>query len=291
MYPKDKYWSSLVTFLIENLPNGEAFIDPEVLLYEFPMVFPYQILKDINLSNYNIEYIVFHRHLYEDLTNDYLDFIQSNFKPVWGNYLFVVYKRNRSPKEKIKALKYILYTSILELNFNKYYKPMKEEKTGILITTYNRPDYLYQLLLSLVDRKEEILVVNDGSDFKFSIDYQKIKDKFSTVTYIDNPKNMGLVFSLNTGFSYFLSDPDLNWVHYFQDDVMIHDDFFITLDKVKNKKEYPIVTGLYREPHKILKKGVINEVDVYFLHSAPAQHILMHRQYLYNNLPIKTVAR
>ena len=43
---------------------------------------------------------------------------------------------------------------------------------------------------------------------------------------------------------------------------------------------------MYREPHKILKKGVINEVDVYFLHSAPAQHILMHKQYLYDNLPI-----
>ncbi len=283
MYPRNKYWNPLVKFLKKKLLENQIFIGPEVLLYEFPKVFPYQILKDINLDDYDFEYIVFHKKLPEDLTNDYLDLIREKYKPVWGNHLFVVYKKNRSTKERLKALKYALYTNI---NFKKYYKPEKEKKQGIFITTYNRPQFLRQLLKQIHNRPEEILVINDGSDEKFQTEYDQIKQEFPNISYIDNIKNMGLVFSMNTGYNYFLSDPDIEWIHYFQDDVVLRDDFFEVMDKVKDKKERPVITGIYREPHKIFKTSKINNIEVYFLKSAPAQHILMHRQYLQDNLPI-----
>ncbi len=283
MYPRNKYWEPLVKYLHKKNLDNQVFIGPEVLLYEFPKVFPYQILKDINLDDYDMEYIVFHKKLPEDLTNDFLDLIKEKYKPIWGNHLFVVYKKNRSKKEKLKAIKYAFYTNI---SFKKYYKPIKKEKQGIFITTYNRPHNLKQLLQQLSNRKEEILVINDGSDEKYNEEYQQIKNEFPNISYIDNIKNIGLVFSMNTGYNYFLSDPDVEWIHYFQDDIVLRDDFFEVIDKIKDKKQRPVLTGMHRDPHKIFDKKIVNDIEVYLLRSAPAHHILLHRQYLQDNLPI-----
>ncbi len=282
MYPKNKYWQPLVKFLKQQGLENEIFIGPEVLLYEFPKVFPYQILKNIRLSDYYFKFIVFHKKLPEDLTNEFLDLIQTEYEPVWGNHLFVVYKKNRSTKEKILALKSIFYTKI---NLKKYYKDVPK-RNGILITTYNRPDFLIKLLTQLADRPEEILVVNDGSDEKYREQYEQIKQKFPQNTYIDNPKNVGLVFSMNTGFSYFLSDPDIEWIHYFQDDVDISPDFFEIIEKVADKEARPVITGFHKEPHKIFGTQTINGVEVKLLRSAGAPHLFMYRLYLMENMPI-----
>jgi len=285
MYPDNKYWKPLVNYLKKKGLENEIFIGPEVLLYDFPKVFPYQILKDIRLSDYDFKYIVFHKKLTEDLTDEYLDLIQDNYKPVWGNHLFVVYKKNRNKKEKLAALKYVLYT---QLNLKKYYKnDDSSSKTGILITTYNRPEMLIKLLFQLKDRPEEVLIVNDGSDEKYHYQYQQIKEKFPQFTYIDNPKNMGLVFSMNTGFSYFLSDPEIEWIHYFQDDVSIDTpDFFEKIMSIADRDERPVITGIHTGKHKIFEQTQINQTDIYLLKSAPSVHFFSHRLYLMENLPI-----
>jgi len=284
MYPENKYWLPLVKFLKQKKIENQLFIGPEVLLYDFPKVLPYQILKDINLTDYDFEYIVFHKKLTEDLTNDFLDLIQEKYKPVWGNHLFVVYKKNRTKTEKIKALKYVFYTQI---NLKKYYRSESSKRVGILITTYNRPDALIKLLHQLKNRPEEILIVNDGSDEQYRSQYEHIKKLFPHFTYIDNPKNVGLVFSMNTGFSYFLSDPDIEWIHYFQDDVLIEDDdFFEKTMLIADQKERPVVTGIYSKPHKIFLKTKYNDIEVYLLRSIPSLHFLVHRKYLSDNMPI-----
>jgi hypothetical protein len=69
--------------------------------------------------------------------------------------------------------------------------------------------------------------------------------------------------------------------------VVIKDnDFFTKTFKVADKNKYPVVTGIHREPHKIFKQDKINNIDVYFLRSIPAQHFFVHRLYLMKNMPI-----
>jgi len=284
MYPrKSRSWKPLVAYLKKKGLENKFFIGPEVLLYEFPKVLPYQILKHIRLQDYDLEYVVFHKKQPEDMTNEFLDMIKEAYKPVWANHMFVVFKKHPSKVEKLKALKYALFTKI---RWKKYYKPAKEGKTGILITTYNRPAFLEKLLKRLENRKEEIVVVNDGSDTKFREHYEHIKRDFPKIVFIDNPKNMGLVYSLNMGFAYFLADPDTEWVHYFQDDVVFDNKLFEQTAKVADKDQFPVVTGLQREPHKVFGKETINGIEVLLLRSAPAHHWLIHRQYLMDNMPI-----
>jgi len=283
MYPRNKYWKPLVSFLLNNKLETEQFIAPEVLQFEFPNIFPYQVLSNINLNNYNFEWIVFHKKLSEDLTNEYLDLIQKEYKPVWGNHLFVVFKKHRTKKQAIKVVADILYTKI---NFSKYRKN-HDAQMGILITTYNRPNYLKKLLHQLLEVNEEILVVNDGSDAKHQTAYSDIKKEFNNCMFIDNPKNMGLPYSLNVGFSYFLANPSVNWVHYIQDDVVLTKGFIEVMNKVSDDNLYPVITA-FKGPHKIVKRQQINGVEVQLLLSAPAVHLLLHRQYLQDNLPIPT---
>jgi hypothetical protein len=97
---------------------------------------------------------------------------------------------------------------------------------------------------------------------------------------------MGLVFSMNTGFSYFLSDPDIEWIHYFQDDIVLKEHFFETMDKVADKDHYPVVTGFYSELHKSFYTIYVNNVKINLLRSSGAPHLYLHRMYLIANMPI-----
>ncbi len=283
MRPHDKYWNALTDYLKEKNLEDRVFIGPDELLYEFPQVYPYQILKDIRFSDYDIEYVVFHKKSAENMTNDFLDMIRNEYKAVWGNKRFVIFKKHPGKWEKIKAKKYLLHTHI---HWKKYYKPASPGKTGILITTHNRPHSLRRLLEQLKNRPEKILVVNDGSDAKFQSEYETIKKDFPQATFIDNPQHRGQEFAMNTGFSWFLADPHTEWVHYFQGDVILNPGFFETVSKVAHKEKYPVVTGLYHETHNICKRGTINEVPVYMLRSAPMHHLFFHRLYLQENLPV-----
>ncbi len=255
-------------------------------MQEFPKVFPYQILKYIDLRDYGFNYIVFHKKLHEDMTPEFLDLIKASYKAIWANHLFVVYKKNPGKLERISAVKYVLYSGI---SLDKYYHFPSPSKTGIFLTTYNRPQALRRILYQLRSRKEEILVVNDGSSEKYREEYASVMKDFPEVTFIDNPKNMGLAFSLNTGFSYFLADPEIEWVHYFQDDVLIEDkDFFNKTMEVADKDEYPVVSGFYLADHPIHAKTEVRGIPVYLLRSISAQHFLVHRRYLEKNMPVPT---
>ena len=283
MYPRDKNWFTLIDYLKNQGLQDEPFVGSEFLLYEFPKVIPYQVIKHVRLKDYDWEYVAFNKDEKYDFTNEFLDMLRKEYTPVWKNHLFVVFKKHPTKMEKIKSLKYFVSSPV---KWEKYYKKEGPKKTGILITTYNRPHFLERLLHQLKDRREEIVVVNDGSDEKYRPHYEQIKKNFPQVTYIDNPENRGLVYSLNTGFSYLLADPDMEWIHYFQDDVIISEDIFEKTAKIAHKEKYPVITGIHRPPHKSFGTKKMEGMEVRLLLTAPAHHLLLHRQYLMDNLPI-----
>ncbi len=283
MRPQDKYWNALVEYLTKKGLENEIFFGPGALFPEFPKIYPYQILKNIRLSDYEIEYAVFHKDPSEPYTNEFLHMLRNDYKAVWGNKSFVIFKKHPGKWEKIKAKKYLFHTQI---RWKKYEKPAASAKTGILITTRNTPHFLRRMLEQLQNRPEEILVVNEGSGDHFRAEYEAVQRDFPGITFIDLPANRGRIFSLNTGFSWFLADPGVEWIHYFQDNLILHPGFFDTVQKVAHKEKYPVVTGIYHEAHKICKRGTINGIPVYMLRSAPGEHLFVHRLYLQENLPV-----
>ena len=90
---------------------------------------------------------------------------------------------------------------------------------SIVITTYNRPEFLREAIQSALEQdfphKIEILVINDA-DANEETDKTVASFKKENIKYIKHPKNMGIATSRNTGikeacgeFIFFLDDDDL----------------------------------------------------------------------------------
>lgn len=93
----------------------------------------------------------------------------------------------------------------VDLTFEKkYVKEDCEYDTVIIITTYNRYDYLCELLNQIYIQKTKykfkVIVVNDGSD---DIRYNTLINNYSNLEHIENEKNNGKYLywkTINLGF-------------------------------------------------------------------------------------------
>lgn len=100
-------------------------------------------------------------------------------------------------------------------------------KTAVIVTTYNRPACLARSLPQIVAAAKEvdaeILVVHDEEYSSLEcIDYQwGSRERNESVSHMWLPENRGLACALNIGLSYFLADPTIEAISYFQDDVEV----------------------------------------------------------------------
>jgi len=157
-----------------------------------------------------------------------------------------------------------------------------------VITTYNRPWALARTLPQLTNLGCPIVVVDDGSDSKFDVEYNKIRDQFAgaNIQWINLPGNRGVPCAINTGVSYFLADPSIDWISYFQDDVDVHPEIFKHLAKVQDRVERPLLTGRYPPEHPIVAETDINGIHLLLCHSTSAQHLHAHRDYWTAVMPL-----
>lgn len=102
-------------------------------------------------------------------------------------------------------------------------------KIAVVVTTYNRPEALGATLSQLVPASAavgaEVLVVDDGSAHK-GIPWNDMQlssvDGTTRLHMLRLSTNRGLAGALNIGLSYWLADPSVDAIAYFQDDVDVH---------------------------------------------------------------------
>lgn len=88
------------------------------------------------------------------------------------------------------------------------------DKIGVGIITCNRPEYLKQLLQSIIPCKfDELVIVNDGEH----IDNIEFKSQF---TYIKNETNLGVGKSKNKALKHLL-DKECDYIFLIEDDMLI----------------------------------------------------------------------
>jgi hypothetical protein len=96
-------------------------------------------------------------------------------------------------------------------------------KTAVVVTTYNRPACLARSLpyIMIAARKVNapVLVIDDGSPD--ASDYAREGASIYGASFIGLPWNRGLAGAMNIGLSFFLADPEIEAIHYFQDDVEV----------------------------------------------------------------------
>lgn len=100
-------------------------------------------------------------------------------------------------------------------------------KIAVVVTTYNRPEALGDTLPQVfeaaknVQSANEVLVVDDFSERM--LDVETVVDaQLGYVRLLRLPGNRGLAGSLGVGIAYWLADPTVDAIAYFQDDVDVH---------------------------------------------------------------------
>ena len=94
---------------------------------------------------------------------------------------------------------------------------VERERIGVGIITCNRPDYLRELLKSLIPCEgeiDELVIINDGSPVK-NFDISHIN-----VVWLDNPENLGVGKSKNRAMQYLL-DKQCDYIFVIEDDMII----------------------------------------------------------------------
>lgn len=157
-------------------------------------------------------------------------------------------------------------------------------KTGVFITTFNRGKMLAETLKTVVPAANEVgaqvLVVNDGGDKADCDFYAGIGDAVyrsydpSPVT-LHLPQNRGLACAMNVGLAWFLADPSIEAISYFQDDVEV-DPLCIAACNVALERCVSVVTGHDAKEH--MEKGdwgygTFNGVNVRGRNSCRATHM------------------
>lgn len=119
---------------------------------------------------------------------------------------------------------------------------MENCKFSIVSPTYNRSDYLSQMIESILRQNYsnwELIVVSDGSTDSTHILMEYYTNKDKRIKFIDREINKGIAYTRNEGNSHATGD----WIVVMDsDDIMIEDRLYLT-NKYINK--YPEIDFVY----------------------------------------------
>lgn len=124
-------------------------------------------------------------------------------------------------------------------------------KVAIVIVTWNKKDYVLDLLRSLksisYDNHDIIVVDNASTDDTCHV----IKEQFPKIDLIENPENLGGTGGFNTGMRYVLEKGGYKYTWLLDNDAVVEKETLIELVKVMEEDERVGITGsIIMEPDK-----------------------------------------
>lgn len=288
----DSYWQSAADFLLGQFGAKARLVAPTEFHELIPRTFPYDAIRHIDLKE--MEALVIHKGALPEVGKETCMLLAKEGIRLFGNEVFVIYTLKGAPPRQI----------IGEEHFTDFYlktetpetftvQPVKEHSefigsaTVILMTTYNRPDRLGLSLQSIVSLKAPILVINDGSDAQHAGAYTSVYETYG-VRVLNMPGNRGLSNALNAGLSYWLADPNVEWICYLQDDVEVRADLLAALARVQDSQKRPLLTGRHNPLQKVYGETEIGGQKVLWQRMSPGIHLHAHRSYWEKMLPIPT---
>ena len=138
-------------------------------------------------------------------------------------------------------------------------------KVLIILPTYNRSNYLEKIIDNIQKQTHEnwnLIIIDDGSDDKHLIEYNKImnKNKYDDkIIFCKNSQNKGIGYSLNKGISYFLKYCAHDYITWISDDNIYTNNFLKEL--VDGCNGYDFVHSDYAIVNTNLKK--YNAIKIY----------------------------
>ncbi|MBD2464220.1 glycosyltransferase [Oscillatoria sp. FACHB-1407] len=281
---QDPYWMQVRSFLERHTQPLDAILAPNEFLEFFPGNYHYNITYLLPADHF--AFVVFHKAMLREIELPFvLDVIRS-FQPVFANEVFVVYAKQTSTQLSEQDQEHVQFLLDEIENYRKQQKILIE-RFAITVTTHNRPHSLERSLPQFLTLKVPIVIVDDASTPENAAINKQIAEQHH-IPLIHIPENRGLPNAMNVGISYWLADPGIIWISYFQDDVDVDPNLFEVLDAVQDREERPLLTGRDALEHPTVKTENIAGHRVLLKRSMPGQHLHAHRDYWSAVLPIPT---
>lgn len=306
---QDKAWMEIVHFLRPRVLPGETIFAPTEFSEFFDSVF---YLPQLGLTSLpGADWVVFHKGWTRQIDLEVLLGLKEKFDPLFANGVFVVLHGKESEK-KVETSTYfrpsadrslseakelpdkthveVIWARMAEMEARQTALP-RHARTAIIVTTYNRPWALARSLPQILASGCPVLVIDDGSELSYEREYKEVleKNRHPLLTHQKLPINRGLCGAMNVALSYWLADPEIEWISCFQDDVDIKPDLFDTLEKVQEERERPLLVGYYPWRETPFGAATINGVAVHYFQNASGQHFHGHRNYWQGLMPIPTI--
>ncbi len=282
----DPLWIDTASWLAGLVRQDDLLLAPGEFLEIFPGTIALHVRKRM-LCDAEITHYVLHKGMLDRVDPEFLREATLAI-PVFANEVFVVFSRRGARLPDHRAHHLSLFNEFLA---SLRRQPPPSYKTGIVVTTYNRPWALRRTLASLVRQRREIVVVDDGSTPLEQIQNGRIARAHRTA-FVQYPLNLGLANALNIGIGHWLAHPDVEWISAFNDDVEVADDMFDVLEVILRRARYhhtdTLYTGYLDNRHPTREDVSIAGRPAHLVRSCPAKHLHAHRSYWMSVLPIPT---
>lgn len=282
----DEFWTETRDFLKEHAQPNAAILAPNEFMEFFPGNYHYNVTYLLHPEQF--DFVVFHKGMVHEVEPPFAVAVMQQFQPVFANPVFVVYARHGLDQAPpvVKGHVQPLLDQLAAIETMERMQK-KSPRFASVITTYNRPESLARSLPQILALGAPVVVVDDASTEENFRENQRITTEHN-VPLIRIPENRGLPNAMNVGIGYWLADPDVDWISYFQDDVDVHPDLFKILGQVQDAKERPLLAGKDALEHPTFATGALGGYQVLYKRSLPGQHLHAHRDYWAGVLPIPT---
>ncbi|MFI4881792.1 MAG: glycosyltransferase family 2 protein [Phycisphaerales bacterium JB064] len=171
------------------------------------------------------------------------------------------------------------------------------------MTTYNRPEQLAKTLPQIAALGAPVLVVDDGSDARLHAEGDKVNASHGFRVhvaccdcgiehYIRLHSNRGLACALNIGLSYWLADPEVEFISVFQDDCDIDPDLHRVMLEVCrsfDRDARTLFTGFDAIEHGKGHLQAVQGIEVYEKQTGGGVHLFGRRHVWESLMPIPSL--
>ncbi len=283
----DAFWTDALEFLRRYATPEDHVLAPKEFLEELPSAYGYGIQYAFPLAFFTL--VVLHKGMYEYLPRDRLLALHDTYHPVFANAVFVIVSSRprvdmpQGADEHCRAWR-LAMADLRRAEADDAREPVRPG-TAALVTTRARPDALARTLPQLQRAGAPILVVDDASHEDVAARNRAIA-RACGARYLRFPDHRGLPAAINVGIEYWLADPDVTWISYFQDDVDAHPEIYARLAKVQDPDAWPILTGRLSTRHPDYGRQTIGGEEIVLMRGISGQHIHAHRDYWKRILPV-----
>ncbi len=283
-FPSDQYWTQALAFLQQQIKPSATLLAPNEFLEFFPGTYHYRVSHLFPARSY--DFVVFHKGMVAEVDQSLSLEVLEQFYLVFANDVFVIYAQAKlshipEPDERqAQALVEQIETS------DRFDSLQNNQSCAIVVTTYNNPENLARSLPQIVALGAPVLVVDDGSSPEQALQNQNIAEQYG-VKLLRSPTHQRQPNAINLGISYWLADPTIAWISYFQDNVNVRADTLTVLAQIQSLQR-PILTGRDAPEHPPIHSDTIADRPILLKRSSPSIHFHAHRSYWASVLPIPT---